>query len=257
MYTWLDQLRTALDQSVDPVAFFFRDDDVGWHDARLVALLDLFLRHAIPIDLAVIPEALTQSPATTLVDRCYAYPDLIGLHQHGFRHVNHEAIGRKSEFGLSRSSMEQLDDISLGQRRLELLLGAVLDPIFTPPWNRCTQATVEALTTLGIQVLSREVKATALDLQHLQALPVSVDWCKRHEGELRSPTELSTQIAQCVAIAQPVGIMLHHAVMQEQELTTSLKELLIMLSQHPKARCQLMRDVAQLAVEDEVVMTRA
>src|SRR5205823_3060705 len=36
---WLDPLRAALDDAVEPVAFFFRDDDAGWGDGRLLLLL--------------------------------------------------------------------------------------------------------------------------------------------------------------------------------------------------------------------------
>ena len=34
---------------------FLRDDDAGWDDARLLALLDTMARAGVPIDLAVDP----------------------------------------------------------------------------------------------------------------------------------------------------------------------------------------------------------
>jgi hypothetical protein len=39
---WLAPLREALDAAPAPVTFFFRDDDAGWRDDRLEALLDVF-----------------------------------------------------------------------------------------------------------------------------------------------------------------------------------------------------------------------
>jgi len=61
MTAWLDPLRMQLDACACPVRFFFRDDDVGWDDERLWALLDRFARGATPVDLAVIPAMLTGS----------------------------------------------------------------------------------------------------------------------------------------------------------------------------------------------------
>jgi hypothetical protein len=36
---WLDPLRVALDEASGPVDFFVRDDDAGWDDERLFAML--------------------------------------------------------------------------------------------------------------------------------------------------------------------------------------------------------------------------
>ena len=82
-----------------PVDVFFRDDDAGWRDDRLLALLDLFAEHALPLDVAVIPAALGEPVAAELRGRAGAR---LGLHQHGFAHANHEPDGRKHEFGPSR-----------------------------------------------------------------------------------------------------------------------------------------------------------
>jgi len=56
---WLEPLRQVVERATVPVDFFFRIDDVGWEDDRLFPLLDLFEQRAVPIDLAVIPQALT------------------------------------------------------------------------------------------------------------------------------------------------------------------------------------------------------
>ena len=59
MSAWLDSTRQALAEAAEPVRFFIRDDDVGWADAQLFAVLDLFADVDLPIDLAVIPRAMT------------------------------------------------------------------------------------------------------------------------------------------------------------------------------------------------------
>src|SRR5438067_1481640 len=66
MSEWLDPVRRVLEESPAARAFFFRDDDVGRADGRLAPLLDLFARHAVPIDLAVIPQALAPAAADVL-----------------------------------------------------------------------------------------------------------------------------------------------------------------------------------------------
>lgn len=63
MSAWLAPLRAALDHAARPVTFFFRDDDAGWADDDLYRLIDIFDRWAIPLDLAVIPNALSDDLA--------------------------------------------------------------------------------------------------------------------------------------------------------------------------------------------------
>src|SRR5437867_7417220 len=156
MSDWLDPVRRVLDESPAPPAFFFRDDDVGRADGRLAPLLDLFARHAVPIDLAVIPQALAPAAADALRARIARAPAPIGIHMHGFAHVNHAPAGRKCEFGAARDVDAQRRDLELGRRRLDELLGDAVAPFFSPPWNRCTQATGRLLVELGFRVLSRD-----------------------------------------------------------------------------------------------------
>ena len=114
----------------------------------------------------------------------------VGLHQHGLAHVNHEREGRKCEFGPARGAAAQRRDIAEGRERLAALLGARVDPIFTPPWNRCTAETGRCLAELGFEVLSRESRAAPLGVPGLRELPVSVDWFAHRHGERLSPAEL-------------------------------------------------------------------
>ena len=100
---WLEPVRGALDRSARRVTFFFRDDDGGWRDDRLVALLDLFAERAMPLDLALIPSDLNAGIAGELAGRCDRSEGRLGLHQHGLAHRNHEPEGRKCEFGPGRS----------------------------------------------------------------------------------------------------------------------------------------------------------
>ena len=215
MVRWLDPLAEALD-SEGPVQVFFRDDDAGWRDDRLRALLDCFEAHGLPVDVAAIPQALGAEMAREVVARGVA------VHQHGLAHANHEPEGRKCEFGPSRAVAEQRRDIEAGRELLRERLDGQLEPIFTPPWNRCTRDTALCLAELGFEVLSRESRAEPLGV--LRELPVSLDFVRL------SPEELVRRFAVAEA---PVGVMFHHAEMDDAAMDRA-GELLALLARHPR-----------------------
>jgi hypothetical protein len=245
MSAWLEDLRRALDAAARPVDFFFRDDDAGWCDGRLFALLDIFERHSLPLDVAAIPRAVTPALAAELRSRVAAAPDRLAVHQHGFAHLNHEAEGRKCEFGASRPRSLQRDDIELGRRILSEVHGLHAGDVFTPPWNRCTGATGEALREAGFRVLSRDITARPLGVAGLYELPVRVDWFARRKGVRLSLEELGALLAEAAGDASaPVGVMFHHELMDDGELARA-GELLELLAAHAAARCRLMSALAQ------------
>jgi len=244
--SWLESLRLALQRTSEPVTFFFRDDDVGWGDARLYPLLDVFARREVPIDIAVIPQALSRGLAVALGKRAEQAPQQLGLHQHGFSHCNHESTGRKCEFGDGRTREQQFPDLETGKRKLRNLLGNRVDPIFTPPWNRCSQLTVDSLARLGFAILSRDITASPLHLRNLVEVPVTIDWFRRRKGVRMTRDELGVLIAMQVQQSRPViGIMLHHADMDATQ-RLALGELLELLSVCDSVSCRRIRDVAGL-----------
>jgi hypothetical protein len=248
MKAGLDTLLATLDAASAPVSFFLRDDDAGWADAALFALLDRTERAGVPIDLAVIPQATGASLATSLCMRAGAAPELIGVHQHGHAHTNHESVARKCEFGEARSGAAQRDDLRAGRDRLRDLFGSRLDPIFTPPWNRCSTATPALLAELGFEMLSRSRGAPAQ--QALFELPVDVDWCKQRRLAVQQGEDglarIALELAQRVAAGGPVGLMLHHAEMNAHDLAL-LDTLLGATRAHPRTHWQPMRDLRDAA----------
>lgn len=235
---WLGPVESALDDATRPVRFFFRDDDAGWAGDALSVLLDDFARFGVPLDLAVIPAAVDAALADELRRRCDGAGGLLRLHQHGWKHANHERTGRKCEFGPGRSVTQKRADIARGRERLSEMVGAFVDPVFTPPWNRCDAETVALLAEVGCRVLSRDSTARPVPLHGLSALPVSVDW----SACARTGT-LSGRLAEAIAIdgaaGKPVGVMLHHADLVP-EGRDRLRELLSLLVEHPNARCTSM-----------------
>lgn len=242
MHNWLSPIHAVLDSSSQPLRYFFRDDDAGWSNHQLMSLLDVFAKAQIPIDLAVIPECLDESLSENLICRWQQDKGLIGFHQHGLSHCNHETAGsRKCEFGSSRSKEQQKTDIAAGQLLLREVLNDALDPIFTPPWNRCTQTTVECLEELDFKLLSRDSTAEKLNINKLKQVPVHLDWSKIIKTAPDPLLQLGQTIANLLMNHALTGIMLHHADMDAQNLPP-LMELLSLFSAHSQAQGLLLRE---------------
>ncbi|MFN0091602.1 MAG: hypothetical protein ACKVWR_15240 [Acidimicrobiales bacterium] len=233
--SWLDPLREALAAATSPPVFFFRDDDGGWANDRLAALLERFARAGAPVDVAVIPAALDAELAALTIGR----PG-VGVHQHGFAHRNHEPEGRRCEFGPARRPSEIRRDLIAGRRLLLDAYGQSLDPIFTPPWNRCTPAAAALAAEAGFAALSRDASAPPADLPGLAEIPVTLDWFAHRKGVRLAPAELGRRLAEQARAGGPVGVMLHHAAMDGAQLD-SLDELLAAVV--AGARCVPMREL--------------
>lgn len=232
--SWTRSIARALDARAIPLPLFFRDDEAGWADDRLLRLLPLFEDAGLPIDLAVIPATIAPKLAGQLAQRARA-TGLIGLHQHGFAHENHERGIPRSEFGAARSIAAQREDITNGRQRLLACFGAQLDPFFTPPWNRCSSSTAPLLVQAGITALSRDQFADPFFVRNLAECPVAIDWSSKPRG----PRGLELWAARCAeGVAntdRPYGIQLHHLVMDDEERSI-LVSLLNLFRKHPKVQ---------------------
>jgi hypothetical protein len=94
-------------------------------------------------------------------------------------------------------------------------------------------------------VLSRDATARPLGVAGLYELPVRLDWFARRKGVRLSLEELGASLAMAAGdAALPVGVMLHHELMDDDELTRA-GELLAILAAHPRARCRLMSELTQ------------
>jgi hypothetical protein len=225
MRDWLKSVADALHERTSPLRIFIRDDDAGWHDESLQRLVELCDRHEATLDLAVIPTALSVGTGRWLAGRV---GERLRCHQHGYAHVSHATAGRKCEFGAERDLDLQRSDLRRGWALLLQLLQGRVDEIFTPPWNRCSQPTVDALNELGFLALSRDAGAAPLRLGALQSLPVHIDWMKpRLDGE-PDLQELGGLLALACRREPELGLMLHHAVMTGRDFQ-SLGELLSLL----------------------------
>ena len=209
---------------------FFRADDVGVPGARFNRLVQLFCHHQVPLTLALVPAWLTQVRWQRLLELCGDTGGLWGWIQHGWRHRNHESRGRKQEFGPSRTQRQKRDDIRSGLQRLKAVTGESLLPIFTPPWNRCDQETLNALRDMGYKAISRSLGAQPSVPSALPDYPVSVDLHTRKDIDAEAGwQELLSEIRTCLADGF-CGIMIHHQRMSDRAydfldlLLSSLKQ---------------------------------
>jgi len=194
---------------------FFRADDIAVPGAQFAHLLEVFAQNHVPLCLAVVPAWLTRPRWLAL--KCVAknFASRWCWHQHGWRHVNHEFDGKKQEFGPVRSRVDLEHDIRRGRRRLENLLGKSFFPVFTPPWNRCDQKTLELLKEMDYAAISRSRGSKPPPPQGLLNFDVNVDLHTRKEKRpVVGWDNLFNDLQQAIASGR-CGIMIHHQLMNE------------------------------------------
>ena len=99
--------------------------------------------------------------------------------------------------------------------------------------------TGDCLVELGFRAVSRESRAEPLGVAGLVELPVQVDWFAHRKRVRLTRDQLAQRIATAIRGAQPVGLMFHHALMDEAELGDAAS-LLRLVAGHPSARARPM-----------------
>jgi hypothetical protein len=87
---------------------------------------------------------------------------------------------------------------------------------------------------LGFVALSRDISAGSVGVPGLAELPVSFDWFAKRKGSPLNRHERGELLAQQIRASTPVGIMLHHAPMDADDLAAS-RDLLVLLAEHRQA----------------------
>lgn len=218
-------------QLSQPLPIFFRADDIGVVSDSFAALLKSFQHYQIPLCLAVVPAWMTPSRWFSIQHLCDRQSSRWCWHQHGWTHTNHEPVGKKCEFGNSRAPADIEDDIFRGRKRLQTIIGAQVAPIFTPPWNRCSQSTLHILKNAGFKAVSRSSGATPDPTPLFADYQVNVDLHTRKE-----PDHTSCLSALCAELKQAassgrIGIMIHHQRMNRNAFTV-LESLLAFVAEN-------------------------
>ncbi len=202
-------IQSGCAEAESDVRVFFRADDIGVPGKAFTRMVTLFIRFKIPICLAVVPGWLSIKRYAALREAI----DNTGFfcwHQHGWLHKNHEPTGKKGEFGASRHREQLRNDLLKGKKRLADILKDDFYPVFTPPWNRCDQKTLELLQELNFAAISRSSGASPSTVPGLPDFQVNVDLHTRKESNAEeSLMMLLKELHQGLASGR-AGIMLHH-----------------------------------------------
>ena len=229
---WLDPLRRILDRSPAPVTFFFRDDNVGRDDERLYAMLEVFAAHKIPIDLGVIPGLLSRSLVKNLQARHVATNGRLALHV--------LRVGRADR----KTPVQLLPEAA--PRTAEGHSGA---------------ASAERLATLKFPSVTGDPPVdSGLAGGRRAGDPARVDWCRHGVGENTAAQRiLGRHVAVVATRRHSMEFILNHSSITGNELV-ALGELLLLLANHRKAHCGLIRELmespaANAAVHDATIST--
>ena len=198
-----------------PACIFFRADDIGVPGRQFKRLIELFKHHQAPLSLAVVPAWLTPVRWEAFMRICAHTPSLWCWHQHGWRHQNHENQLKKQEFGPSRTSVEIEHDLTRGRKRLSSIMNKHFYPAFTPPWNRCSQDTLELLNNLDYRAVSRSQNARPVSPARLPDIPVNVDLHTRRETRAADGWKNLLAELRAALAGRFCGIMIHHQRMND------------------------------------------
>jgi len=219
---------------------FFRDDDVQDSDARFKEFLGLFLRHKVPVHLAVIPGNISARCGTFLRQCLKKYPGLVEIGQHGYKHVNYSQDAmNKYEFGPRRTYARQKKDMAKGKEILSKIIKG--DLVFTPPWHGFDRNTVKALAELGFSGISLDRKSKMPEnMDAVRSILTNVYFNKKDlKGWfVEDPDVILEEIKY--APGPKAGVQLHHNEFKSDRDFEVLDELLLRLKKVPGARfCRL------------------
>jgi hypothetical protein len=223
---------------------WWRDDDAVAPSAKLDRALAT--AENVPIALAVIPAEVQPGLAAWL---CGSARSIVGTRavvlQHGWRHLNHSAGGKKSEFPPERLYQDVAFDLAAGRARLTELFGTSALPVLVPPWNRFDDRFLALLPGCGISAISRtKPRRVQSPIPGLIESNVHVDlvaWAAGR-GFIGEEAALSGVVghlrARRLGIActdEPTGILTHHNI-QDTATEAFLRRLVEVTEAHVAVR---------------------
>ena len=190
-----------------PVQFWWRDDDAGAVLPELKKLLGLSKRAAVPVALAVVPEAAESELFRLLHER-------VTVLQHGTDHRNRAAVGeKKTEYPAGEPIESTLARVSDGFGTLRTLAGKRFLPVLAPPWNRVRKDLLQKLPAIGLRGLSgygaRSSAEPAPGLRQVNTHVDIVAW-RRGKGFIGEGEALAAALGFLDG-EEPVGWLTHHA----------------------------------------------
>jgi len=197
---------------------FFRADDIGMPSENFSALIDCFNNHQLPLCLATVPTWLTKNRLKELQYLTGESELQWCWHQHGYVHRNFESQGKNQEFGPAREYSEVMTSLKNGKQRLDSLLGVLNQPVFTPPWNRCSEETLQSLQDLEFKAVSRSSGAKPTTQPHFPDFQVNVDLHTRKEANPEEGFQNVLKELEHSLSSERFGMMLHHQRMNKRAI---------------------------------------
>lgn len=191
-----------------PAQFWWRDDDAGAVSPEVNKLVRLSKSSAVPLALAVVPEAAEPELFRLLHER-------VTVLQHGTDHRNRAAPGeKKTEYPAGEPIEAALARISDGFGRLRTFAGKRFFPVLVPPWNRVRADLPKKLPAIGIQGVSAYgARASAEPAPGLRQVNTHVDIVAWRQGRrFVGEAEALAKAIQYLKGEEPVGWLTHHAV---------------------------------------------
>lgn len=212
---WTQQLAETIEKAsaVHKPILFFRADDIGAGGQAFETLCRLFRHHQVPLGMAVVPAWLSDTRIDQLFRIAPLEEPLWGWHQHGWRHVNWQRAGKKSEFGKQRPFEKQWRDLWQGRQKMVEIFGDYFVPVFTPPWNRLSLSTIKILQELDFRGVSLtdplpRGSKTPVELINLR-IQLDLHTRKARDG-VSDYRVLLEELTSLLEKKEPSGIMIHH-----------------------------------------------
>ena len=129
--------------SCPPCAIFRIDDISDNHASSSIAVMNLFIAENQPLTLGIVMNHIGRNPA--LMEKILEGKDkgLFELALHGYDHLNYRKL----------SPQEQLNQLSNANQRMQGLFGKPSE-VFIPPYDVFNNYTINAMTKLGIRIIS-------------------------------------------------------------------------------------------------------
>jgi len=211
---------------------FIRNDDVWTLDREFRFFYDQAIERGIPVVHAVIPGKMDMKLVRFLCRAKEKTPHLLDIVQHGWIHANHSLeIGKKYEFGVSRSLKCQREDIQKGLKKMRLSFGACMTFGFVPPYHGVDDRTLRVLHEEGFQILSSGVRRSQEKKSFIE-VPVQVSFSQygpRKTGILNAQ-QVMEPLLRGVYRRSLSGVVTHHKDFVGSESRRTLVSFLDMIA---------------------------
>jgi len=143
------------------LSVFVRNDDVrGELDKSLVYLTERLLSNGVLLIHAVEPKNMSKEVIGWLIAMKKAYPERLGIIQHGFEHKIKTALPLQGEFGGGRPFEQQRAEIHQGKLLMDNYFGKLWNQVFSFPYGTYDNNTLHALALEGYNGISTGIRFT-------------------------------------------------------------------------------------------------